>query len=132
MKKKVSSTDAANENTSTTTNGEVEVKRRRRSNSFASLLKKADNMASGINEHLESLSTRGLNEETIQGIRKYIDDLRLLDSEQEIHKGKLKEKTSLLYKNVKELKDLLHQCTLIVKADIPQKRWVGFGMSAKK
>ncbi|MGD2093036.1 MAG: hypothetical protein PVH61_43140 [Candidatus Aminicenantes bacterium] len=114
------------------TNEETESRSRRRSNSFADLLKKGINMASGISTHLDVLNPRGINEETAQRFNKLVDDSSKLDNDQEILKGQLKEKTAALRENTKELRDLLSQCTLIIKAVVPQERWVDFGISAKR
>lgn len=120
------------ETNSTTTNDETEARTRRRSNSFANLLKKGTNMASGISTHLEVLNPRGVNEETAQRFSKLVEDCSQLDNDQEILKGQLKEKTASLRKNTKELRELLSQCTLIIKAVVPQERWVDFGIAAKR
>jgi hypothetical protein len=120
------------ETKNTTTNEETEKKPRRRSNSFANLLKKGTNMASGISAHLEVLNPRGVNEETAQRLSKLVDDSSKLDNDQEILKGQLKEKTASLRENTKELRELLSQCTLIIKAVVPQERWVDFGIAAKR
>jgi hypothetical protein len=55
-----------------------------------------------------------------------------VDNRQAIQKGNLKGITSELNRKSQELKDLIHQCSLYVRADIPQKRWVDFGMTAKR
>ena len=116
----------------TTNDDEQEVKPRRRSNSFANLLKKGTNMASGISIHLEVLNPRGINEETAQRFSKLVEENSKLDNDQETLKGQLKEKTVSLIENTKKLRELLSQCTLIIKAVVPQERWVDFGISAKK
>jgi hypothetical protein len=120
------------EKKNTTTDEETDPKTRRRSNSFANLLKKGTNMASGISAHLEVLNPRGINEETAQRFSKLVEDSSKLDNDQEILKGQLKEKTASLRENTKELRELLSQCTLIIKAVVPQERWVDFGIAAKK
>jgi len=120
------------EKKNTTTDEETDPKTRRRSNSFANLLKKGTNMASGISAHLEVLNPRGINEETAQRFGKLVEDSSKLDNDQEILKGQLKEKTASLRENTKELRELLSQCTLIIKAVVPQERWVDFGIAAKK
>jgi len=116
----------------TTKEEEKEVKPRRKSNSFANLLKKGTNMASGISTHLEILNPRGINEETVQRFSKLVEDSSKLDNDQEILKGQLKEKTASLRENTKQLRELLSQCTLIIKAVVPQERWVDFGIAAKR
>jgi hypothetical protein len=131
IRRKKMPTDEEKKDT-TTNDDEKEVKPRRRSNSFSDLLKKGTNMASGISTHLEALTPRGINEETVQLFTKLVEDSSKLDNDQEILKGQLKEKTASLRKNTKELRELLSQCTLIIKAVIPQERWVDFGISAKK
>jgi hypothetical protein len=120
------------EKKNTTTDEETEPKTRKRSNSFANLLKKGTNMASGISAHLDTLNPRGITEETAQRFGKLVEDSSQLDNDQEILKGQLKEKTASLRKNTKELRELLTQCTLIVKAVVPQERWVDFGIAAKR
>ena len=89
-------------------------------------------MASGINAHLETLTPRGVNQETIQRFNKLVADCQQLDNEQEILKGQLKEKTTVLRENSRQLKELLSECVLIVKAVVTQERWVDFGIGAKR
>jgi hypothetical protein len=47
-------------------------------------------------------------------------------------KGKLHEQTQQLDIKMANLKDVLSKYTLIIKATIPQKRWIDFGIEAKK
>jgi len=121
-------------NTKTTTpkEEETEVKPRRRSNSFASLLERAANMASGIGAHQAELAAKGLNDETIQHINKLVQDSTTLGNEQEILKSQLKEKTAALEGFIKELRDQLKRCNLIVNVAVPRMRWVDFGMSDRR
>ena len=88
-------------------------------------------MASGILEHLGLLSPRGLNEESSTRINTLVEDLKVLDNGQEILKGKLKAQTAELRDKSVELKKLLQSSGLIIKAAIPQVRWVDFGMKAR-
>lgn len=111
---------------------ETGTQKRTRSNSFANLLQKGTNMASGIGAHLETLSPRGINEETIQELDRLVETSTTMDNDQEILKGQLKEKTASLRENTGQLKQLLSECTLIVKAVVQQERWVDFGITAKK
>jgi hypothetical protein len=106
-------------------------KKRRGSDSFASIMQRGVDMASGISEHLSTLSPK-LDETTVERINTLVGDSKGLNAQQEILKGQLKEKTSEVNGKVKELKDLLSECQMIVKAVMPQERWVDFGIGAKK
>ncbi|MDR3194541.1 MAG: hypothetical protein LBT76_04530 [Tannerella sp.] len=61
-------------------------------------------MASGIKANLESLIKRGLGEAYANGLDEKAERLFQLNSEQEMLKGKLKEKTSELNALVSDLK----------------------------
>lgn len=89
-------------------------------------------MISGINEHQQTLTANGINELSPQAIETLIGECKVIENDQEILKGKLKEKTQALEKKVGELKDLFSKYRLIIKAVIPQENWVAFGISAKK
>ena len=105
---------------------------RKRSNSLASTVKRGVNMAAGIEEHTETVSPRGLNEAAVQKLNTVMQELSTLEGDQEILKGKLKGKTEEVEAKLKELRDILSEYTMIVKATMPQKRWVDFGIDAKK
>jgi hypothetical protein len=111
---------------------EEEIKRRKRSNSYAQWIKRAHNMISGINEHQQTLSANGLNELSAQAIDTIINDCKAVENQQEIMKGKLHEQTQQLDIKMANLKDVLSKYTLIIKATIPQKRWIDFGIEAKR
>ncbi len=111
---------------------EDEIKPRKRSNSFASLLQKASNMANGITTHLELLNPRGLNQELSQKILILVEETRKLDSEQKVLRGQVKEKTTKVQENSDAIRDILSECTLMVKAVVSQDRWVDFGIFAKR
>jgi hypothetical protein len=132
MNEKTKAAEIANGQPVNGNTGETETKSRRKSNSFASYLKRGTNMASGILEHVEALSPRGLNQESSTHLGALVEELKTLDNDQEILKGRLKDKTVLLQEKLAELKSLLKTNGLIIKAAIPQQRWVDFGMTAKR
>jgi len=111
---------------------EEEIKRRKRSNSYAQWIKRAHNMISGITEHQQALSANGVNDLTAQAIDTIITDCRTIENQQEIMKGKLHEQTQQLDIKLGVLKDTLSKYTLIIKATIPRKRWIDFGIEAKR
>jgi hypothetical protein len=111
---------------------DTEIKRRKRSNSYAQWIKRANNMIAGINEHQQTLTNNGVNDLSAQAINTQIEDCKTIENQQEIFKGKLHEQTQQLDIKVGVLKDTLSKYTLIIKATIPQKRWVDFGISAKR
>lgn len=115
-----------------TDNQEPVVKSRTKSKSFATILKSGDNMSSGIVEHSETLSPKGLNEAYVEALNTLINDCRTIDNEQEILKGQLKEKTTALQDKAKELRDVLGYSGAIVKRVMPKIRWVDFGITAKR
>ncbi len=106
------SSDAATNSAKTVTESK---KTRRRPNTFAQTIKRAGNMISGITEHMQTLSPHGLNDATIQTINTLMTEAKTLENEQEILKGKLKEKTLALNNKVEELKDVLSKNRLIIK-----------------
>jgi len=120
------------ETASETDTQEPVVKARTKSKSFATILKSGDNMSSGIVEHSEILSPKGLNDAYVEALNTLIGECRVIDNEQEILKGQLKEKTTALQDKAKELRDALGYCGAIVKRVMPQIRWVDFGITAKK
>jgi len=125
------SSDAATNSVKTVTETGPK-KTRTRPNTFAQTIKLANNMVAGIQEYLQALSTNGVNDTTIQTINTLVEQARTIENDQEILKGKLKEKTLELDNKVAELKDVLSKNRSIIKAVVPQKSWVGFGISATK
>ncbi len=89
-------------------------------------------MIAGINDNIQTLSTNGVNDATVETINTLVGQAKTIENDQEILKGKLKEKTLELDNKVAELKDVLSKTRLIIKAVLPQKRWVAFGISATK
>ncbi|MCP4158247.1 MAG: hypothetical protein GY757_61675 [bacterium] len=106
--------------------------KKRESNSFASTLKKAANMSAAIAEHQVELAARGLNETNLEYLNTILAGCQSLDGEQEILKGTLKAKTAELGVKVSELKKCFSQYSKIIKAIMPQERWVDFGITAKQ
>jgi hypothetical protein len=104
---------------------------RKRSRTLGTLLRNTDNMISAIQEHMATLSPK-FDDSHIQALNGLIGDINTLDNDQEILKGKLKEKTAELEGKVQQLKGVIGQYAMIIKAVIPQKRWVDFGISAKR
>ncbi len=103
-----------------------------RPRTFAATLQQGNEMASGIAAHQVLLATRGLDDVYGTGFSTLVATCVTLDGEQEILKGQLKEKTVELNANMKELRKQIKQNSLIIKATIPQHRWVDFGMSATR
>ncbi len=102
------------------------------SKSEAAIMQKCANMISGIREHAETLTTVGLTPETVTALEGIIAEYHTKNGEQEIMKGKLKEKTAEVNGQVKLLREQLKQCSKIIKVFIQQERWVDFGIGAKK
>ena len=89
-------------------------------------------MIAGITENLQTLSGNGLTDTEIQVITTLIDDCKAIENQREILKGKLHEQTLKLELKVDELKVILRKYGLIIKAVMPRKSWIGFGISAKR
>ncbi|MDQ1351688.1 MAG: hypothetical protein QG657_1993 [Acidobacteriota bacterium] len=107
-------------------------KTRTRPQTFAQTIKLANNMVAGIRDNIQTLSPKGVNDATIQTINTLIEQAKIIETDQEILKGKLKEKTLELDNKVAELKDVLSKTRLMIKAVIRQKSWIAFGISATK
>jgi hypothetical protein len=120
------------EEQSTTTPEVSETRRRRFSYSLAASLKRGDHMISGIVEHTEILLPKGLTDAYVQDFTALMAEIRTLDNEQEILKGQLKERTSLIRTRTKLLLETLGYSGAIVKRVIPKDRWVDFGIRAKQ
>jgi len=123
------SSDAATNSAKTVTESK---KTRTRPNTFAQTIKLSNNMVAGINDNIQTLSTNGVNDATVETINTLVGQAKTIENDQEILKGKLKEKTLELDDKVAELKDVLSKTRLIIKAVLPQKRWVALGISATK
>lgn len=122
-------------NDASTNTGSAETtppKTRRRPNTYAQTIKVANNMVAGIKDNIQTLAINGVNDATIETINTLVEQARTIETDQEILKGKLKEKTLELDKKVAELKDVLSKTRLMIKAVIPQKSWIAFGISATK
>lgn len=120
------------EEQSSTTPEVSEITRRRFSYSLAATLKRGDHMVSGMVEHSEILIPKGLNDVYVQDFTALMAEIRTLDNEQEILKGQLKERTSLIRTRAKQLRDTLGYSGVLVKRVIPKDRWVDFGIRSKQ
>lgn len=105
---------------------------RRLSYSLANMLKRGDHMISGMSEHSEILIPKGLTEAYAQDFSVLMTEIRNLDNAQEILKGQLKEQTTVIQGRVKQLRDTLSYCAVIVKRVMPKDRWVDFGIRSKR
>ncbi len=121
-----------NDELTDTNSKETSPKPRRKSRAFATKLKRGNNMCSGIGEHLETLSPKGLSNKTIREIERLVKNCEKLHSQREILKGELKTKTAELNEETEKLDKALGFYGMIIKAVIPKVRWVDFGITAKR
>ncbi|MDR1602454.1 MAG: hypothetical protein LBS42_08510 [Tannerella sp.] len=89
-------------------------------------------MASGIRANANVLSKRGLDEAYAKGLDAQADRVLELNNEQELLKGKLKEKTAELTVLVGELEKNTVNAAKIIKVDMPKEAWKEFGITAKR
>ncbi len=89
-------------------------------------------MLSGIKTNQEVLAERKIDEQFADDLERTIEAIVRLNSEQETLKGKLKEKTEELNKNLKELKTKASKARKIIKMDMPQVTWKEFGITDKR
>jgi hypothetical protein len=120
------------EEQSTTASEVNETTRRRVSYSLASTLKRGDIMISGITEHSGILNPKGLDDEYVQEFSALLAEIRSMDNVQEILKGQLKERTTLIRTRAKQLRDTLGYCGVLIKRIMPKDRWVDFGIRSKQ
>lgn len=111
---------------------ETKPKRRRKSRALPDKIKRGYNISAGINEHLETLKPKGLNEESIGELTALIEKCEQLSNERNILQGELKEKTTKLHAATAELDNTLALHGAIVKSVLPKSQWVSFGITDKR
>lgn len=100
--------------------------------SFAETMSRAQLMTTAIKENAEVLAKRGIDSTFVQEMEQLRAAAMELNSEQERLKAELKMKTEALFNTVNQLEVKYREAKKIVKLDIPQAQWVGFGIEDKR
>lgn len=99
---------------------------------FAQRLSDARLMAAGIRSHAEELKSVSIGEERAVEIDTLLAKLQELDTRQEKLKAELKNCTSELTEQDKQLNDIMQDSKKRVKITIHQSLWQEFGIGDKK
>ena len=113
------------ESTETTT-------RRRKSQSFGDRMIDADLMAAGIDNHIETVTTVGLNEDYLNNFKAFVKSIKDNNELQERYKAQQKDKTAELKRQLKELTKKMRHARENVKSVIPQELWKEFGITTTR
>lgn len=99
---------------------------------FAEQVNDAKVMLSGLQNNMEAVQARGINEAFATSLQSTIQSVETLNSEQEALKANLKSKTSSLNAELNSLKSQMSEAIKVVKLAIDSNNWVEFGMTAKR
>jgi hypothetical protein len=99
---------------------------------FSKVVSDGKVMASGIRANQSVVGKHGLDEAYAKDLDTKADRVLELNNEQEMLKGKLKEKTAELNTLVSELGKNTVNASKIVKIDMPKEAWKEFGITAKQ
>ena len=89
-------------------------------------------MVSGIHNHQEALSKRGIDAAFVEKLEELKQQAEQLDNEQEKLKTELKKKTVAIEAIFDEAMKMHSEAKKMVKATIPQIEWGNFGITDKK
>lgn len=99
---------------------------------FAKTLSDARVMAAGIRNNVEALTRRGLTAQTADDIDEKASLIEAKNNEQEAIKAQQKVKTKEINDELKALNKLTSENSKIIKLEIPQTKWIEFGITAKR
>ncbi|MGD2089099.1 MAG: hypothetical protein PVH61_23175 [Candidatus Aminicenantes bacterium] len=100
--------------------------------SYANKIEFARLMVSGLRNHLEQLSRRGLDEAFVNELEELVKTASNKKHRQASLKAQLKKETATLNQVIKELGQKVSGAKKIVKIDIHQPLWKGFGIKDKR
>ncbi|MDR2928544.1 MAG: hypothetical protein LBV41_10180 [Cytophagaceae bacterium] len=103
-----------------------------KSNSYAKQVSDAQTMATALEANLSTLEKRGMNESFINSLSGTLTITTGLNSKQERLKGELKSTTVELADAKERLHNLMAEAVKVVKLQIPQERWIEFGITGKR
>ena len=99
---------------------------------FADQVNDAKVMLAGLQNNMEAVQARGIDEAFVSNLDSTIDSVETLNSQQEALKANLKSKTSDLNTELNNLKSQISEATKVVKLAIDKDNWVEFGIKAKR
>ena len=100
--------------------------------SYAETINFAKVMLSGLKSNTERLGRRGLDSDFVTGFEETMNSAMSIDNEQEDLKAQLKMKTASLDTKIDELNKLLSESKKVVKLEIEQESWKGFGIDDQR
>lgn len=96
--------------------------------SYAEKINSAKLLAEGLGKHLDELSPLGLNETFVADLENQRKTAEALNVEQEKLKANLKDTTSSLTKEMRQLDIMVSRGRKLVKIEIPFPQWKEFGI----
>ena len=100
--------------------------------SYAETINFAKVMLSGLKSNTERLGRRGLDSDFVTGFEETMNSAMSIDNEQEDLKAQLKMKTASLDTKIDELNKLLSESKKVVKLEMEQESWKGFGIDDQR
>jgi hypothetical protein len=92
----------------------------------------AQTMQTALDANITVLEKRGMSKEFIAELRELINYVMTLNSDQERMKGQLKATTVEFESTKAQLQKKMSEAAKVVKLEIPQERWIEFGISGKR
>jgi TolA-binding protein len=99
---------------------------------FAEMMNCVKVMIAGLKANAEKLARRGVDQAFVDRMEKIYLEIATIDNEHEAIKAVLKTKTSELNARVDELYGLFQEAKKVIKLELPQEAWIGYGMADKK
>lgn len=104
----------------------------RHSRSLNERIGEADLLIAAMVNNRDILTPGGGGDDFVNQLKGVVTEIRDTNLEQERFKASLKSSTSKLYLKLKELDQLIRKGRRIVKNEMPQVRWVEFGIKATR
>jgi hypothetical protein len=101
-----------------------------RSRSFNEKLGEADLLVAAMQANQEALTPGGGGADFVSKLQGVLNEIRGINQEQERFKASLKSSTEKFMLKAKEMDQLVRKGRRIVKNEMPQLRWVEFGIKA--
>jgi seryl-tRNA synthetase len=103
-----------------------------KSTSYASQVSNAQTMKTALHANIGALEKRGMNDQFIDALGNALGEVITINSEQERLKGELKAATAALDAARQQLHSMVTEAVKVVKLEMPQEKWIEFGIAGKR
>lgn len=112
--------------------GTEQVPTSRHSRSLNERIGEADLLIASMTNNKDILTPGGGGDDFVNQLKGVVTEIKDTNLEQERYKASLKSSTSKLYSKLKQLDQMIRKGRRIVKNEMPQVRWVEFGIKATR